>query len=132
MWHQRLGHIGKKGLQSLQGKGMVESGSNSNSNFDFCEHCVYGKQHRVKFPCGATRENEILELIHIDVFGPLPVPSLGESMYYVSFIYDFSRNTSLYFLKKKSDVFIKFKEFRGLVENQTRKNIKVSRTEKWR
>ena len=24
MWHQRLGHIGEKGLQSLQGKSMVE------------------------------------------------------------------------------------------------------------
>ena len=23
-WHQRLGHIGEKGLQSLQGRGMVE------------------------------------------------------------------------------------------------------------
>ena len=24
LWHQRLGHIGEKGLQSLQGKSMVE------------------------------------------------------------------------------------------------------------
>ena len=38
-WHQRLGHIGEKGLQSLQGKGMVEDMSNCNLDFDFCEHC---------------------------------------------------------------------------------------------
>ena len=74
LWHQILGHIGKKGLQSLQGKGMVEGMSNCNSDFDFCEHCLYGKQNRVKFPSGATRENEILELIHTDVFGPAHVP----------------------------------------------------------
>jgi len=43
LWHQRLGHIGEKGLQSLQGKSMVKGMSKCNSNFDFCEHCLYGK-----------------------------------------------------------------------------------------
>jgi transposase InsO family protein len=56
------------------------------------------------------------------------VPSLGKSVYYVSFIDDFSRNTWIYFLRKKSEVFDKFKEFKALVENQTEKKIKVLRT----
>ena len=43
LWHQKLGHIGEKGLQSLQGKGMVECLSNCNLDFDLCEHCSYGK-----------------------------------------------------------------------------------------
>ena len=81
MWHQRLGHIGEKGLQSLQGKGMVEGMSNYNSNFNLCKHCLYGKHNRVKFPSGATRAKEILELIHSDLFGPVLVPSLGGSLY---------------------------------------------------
>ena len=34
LWHQRLGHIGEKGLQSLQGKGMVEGMSKCNSDFN--------------------------------------------------------------------------------------------------
>ena len=101
-WHQRLRHFGEKGLQSLQGKGMVEGMSNCSSNFNFCEHCLYGKQNWVKFPSGATRENEILELIHSDVFDPVRVPSLGGSLYYVIFIDDFYRNTWLYSLKNKS------------------------------
>jgi hypothetical protein len=63
------------------------------------------------------------------VFGPVLVPSLGKSMYYVSFIDDFSRNTWIYFLRKKSEVFDKFKEFKALVENQTEKKIKVLRTD---
>ena len=78
---------------------------------------------------GATREKEILELIHNDVFGPIPVPSLRGSLYYVSFIDDFSRNTRLYFLKKKLEVFRRFKEYKALVENQTGKKIKVLRTD---
>ena len=49
-------------------------------------------------------------------------------MYYVLFIDDFSRNTWIYFLKKKSEFFDRFKEFKALVENQTEKKIKVLRT----
>jgi len=55
------------------------------------------------------------------------VPSFGKSVYYVSFIDDLSRNTWIYFLKKKSKVFDRFKEFKALVENQTEKKIKVLR-----
>ena len=53
-------------------------------------------------------------------------------MYYVSFINDFSRNTWIYFLKKKYDVFHRFKEFNSLVEKQTEKIIKVLRTDNGR
>jgi hypothetical protein len=67
-------------------------------------------------------------LIHNDVFGPIPISSLGKYVYYVSFIDDFSRNTWIYFLRKKYEVFDKFKEFKALVENQTEKKIKVLRT----
>ena len=81
-----------------------------NSYFDFSEHCLYGKQNRVKFHSGGTRAKEILELIQSDVFGPIPDPSLGGSLYYVRFINYFSRNAWLYFLKKKSKVFNKLKE----------------------
>ena len=105
LWYQRLGHIGEKGLQILHGNGMVEFMSNSSLDFDFCEHCVYGKQNWVSFPSGAKRANKILELVHSDVFGPVSVPSLGKSMYYVSFIDDFSRNKWIYFLRNKSKVF---------------------------
>jgi hypothetical protein len=63
------------------------------------------------------------------VFGSVPVPSLGKSLYCVSFIDYFSRNTWIYFLRKKSEVFDKFKEFKALVENQKDKKIKVFRTE---
>jgi hypothetical protein len=40
------------------------------------------------------------------------VPSLGKSVYYVSFI-----DKSVYFLRNKYEVFDKFKEFKALVYN---------------
>lgn len=53
------------------------------------------------------------------------MPSLGESMYYVSFLDDSSRNKWVYFLLKKPKVFSKFKEFKVLVLNQIRKKINM-------
>jgi hypothetical protein len=128
LWHQRLGHIGEKGLRLLHGKGMLEGMSNYSLDFDFCEHCIYEKQNQVRFTSGASRVEGILQLVHSNVFGPVSVPSLGKYVYYVSFIDDFSRNTWIYFLRKKSEVFDKFKEFKALVQNQTEKRIKVPRT----
>ena len=90
---------------------MVEGMSNCSLDFDFCEHYLYGKQNRVRYPSGATRAEGILQLVHSDVFGPVSVPSLGKYVYYVSFIDDFSRKTWIYFLRKKSEVFGRFKEF---------------------
>jgi hypothetical protein len=121
LWHQRWGHIGEKGLRILYGKGMVESMSNFSLDFDFCEHCLNGKHNRVRFPFGGMRAKGILQLVHSDVFGPVSVPSFGKSMYYVSFIDDFSRKTWIYFLRKKSEVFDRFKYFKALGENQTEK-----------
>jgi hypothetical protein len=129
MWHQRLGHIGENGLRLLHGEGMVEGMYKYSLDFDFCEHCVYGKQNRVRFPSGAMREEGILQLVHNDVFGPMPIPSLGKYVYYVSFINDLSRNTWIYFLRNKSEVFDMFKEFNSPVENQTEKIIKMLRTD---
>jgi hypothetical protein len=83
----------------------------------------------MRFPSRATREKGILELVHSYVFGLVSVPSLGGSLYYVSFIHDFSRKTWIYLLRKKSNVFKKFKEFKSLVENKANKNIKVIRTD---
>ena len=99
----------------MQRKGMFEGFLECGLEVNFCEHYIYGKQSRVRFPSGVTRENEILELLHSDVFGPVTVPSLGGSMYYVSFIDDISEKTWIYFLRNKSKVFNKFKDFKSLV-----------------
>jgi hypothetical protein len=102
LWHERIGHIREKGLQAMQNKGMVEHFPECNLEVNFCEHCINRKKNRVRFPSGTKRENGILELVHSDVFGSFTVPSLGGSLYYVSFIDDFSRKTWIYFLRNKS------------------------------
>ena len=59
----------------------------------------------------------------------MPSTSLSGYVYYVSFINDFSRKTWIYFLKAKSEVFNKFKEFKVHVENLSEKKIKILRSD---
>lgn len=62
------------------------------------------------------------------MFVPIHIPSLGTSLYHVLFINDFSRNTWIYSLLQKYEVFGKFKEFKAFVENWIENKIKVLRT----
>ena len=59
----------------------------------------------------------------------MSVHSLSGYNYYITFIDDYSRKTWIYFLKAKSEVFERFREFKTLVENPTRKRIKALREE---
>ena len=60
-------------------------------------------------------------MIHSDVCGPMSSSSLSGHVNYVSFIDDFSRKTWIYFMKNKDEVFIKFREFKALIENHKEK-----------
>jgi hypothetical protein len=57
----------------------------------------------------------------------MPVKSLGGSLYYVTFMDYYSRNTWLCLLKTKDEVFNKFQEFKEEIENLTSKKIKTLR-----
>lgn len=59
----------------------------------------------------------------------MPVKLLGGSLYYVTFIDDFSRKTWIYLLKTKDEVFDKFQEFKAEVENLTGKKVKILRSD---
>jgi hypothetical protein len=75
-------------------------------DLDFCEHCVYGNHKRVIFLIvGKDKKSERLDLVHIDVWGPTQVSSLGGSHYYVTFIDDATRKPCVYCIQQKSDVF---------------------------
>jgi excinuclease UvrABC helicase subunit UvrB len=43
LWHQRLGHIRKNGIQVLHDKGMIEGMENFSLDLDLCEYCLYEK-----------------------------------------------------------------------------------------
>ena len=70
--------------------------------------CIKGKQtkHTKK---GATRSNELLEIIHTDICGPLSFPCFTGEKYFITFINDLSRYGNVYLMHEKSqgiDIFL--------------------------
>jgi hypothetical protein len=126
LWHRRYAHINYQALPFL--KRMVEGIPELQSTHEgICKGCALGKNIKKPFPSNNNRSKEILDLIHSDVCGPMLVKYLGGSIYYVTFIDEYSRNTWLYLLKTKDEVFIKFQEFKEEIENLTNKKIKILR-----
>jgi transposase InsO family protein len=96
---------------------------------DICKGCAQGKNVKKPFPSSDSKAKGVLDIIHLDMCGPMSTTSLSMYVYYVSFIDDFSRKTWIYFLKAKNEVFNKFKEFKALVENLFEEKIKILRSD---
>jgi len=89
-----------------------------------------GKKHREIFPKGvAYRIKKPLEIVPIDLFGPMRTQSIGGSCYFLNFIDDYNRKSWVYFLKQRSENLAKFKQFKSLVENQSDRQMKVLRSD---
>ena len=87
-------------------------------------HPYHGKQHRQPFPHQAThRATSILELVHMDLCGPMKTTTLGGACYLMLIIDDFSRKVWVYLLVETFQAFTKFQEWVALVKNETSKKV---------
>ena len=84
-----------------------------------------GKIPKTLFSETMERANDLLEIIHTDVWDSMSVQARDEYHYFPTFRDDLSRYGYIYLMKHKSETFEKFKEFQSEVENHRNKN-KVS------
>jgi histone deacetylase 1/2 len=113
-WHSRLGHpafpIVERVLKSHELPFLSES-----NKLSVCGACQQAKSHQLPYPISTSVSTKPLELVFSDVWGPA-IDSVGKYKYYVNFIDDFSKHTWIYFMKYKSEVFQKFRDFQNQVE----------------
>jgi GAG-pre-integrase domain len=64
IWHKRLGHPSVKILNSF-----FEYPSKTYINYDVCK---LAKQTRVHFPLSTSKTQSVFELVHSDIWGPIP------------------------------------------------------------
>ncbi|KAK2404675.1 putative mitochondrial protein [Trifolium repens] len=130
LWHKRYGHLNFKSLSLLNSKNMVLGLPSVITPVETCTTCLLGKQPRDSFKNHLPmRSNEVLNVVHSDICGPIDVLSTGGNKYFLTFVDEFSRMTWLYHIKVKSEAFDVFKKFKALVEKQSGKSIKVLRTD---
>lgn len=128
LWHSRLGHLGQKGMDVLNKKGLF--GKSRVESLKFCEACVIGKTHKVSFSRAKHVTKDKLDYVHSDLWGSPNVPhSLSRSHYFISFTDDYTRKVWLYFLKFKDEAFQSFVVWKKMVETQSERKVKVLRTD---
>ncbi len=59
----------------------------------------------------------------------MSVESISRQKYFIMFINDYSRTCAVYFLRQKSEVFDKFKEFEAMVTNDVGNKIGILRSD---
>ncbi|KAG8499580.1 hypothetical protein CXB51_006211 [Gossypium anomalum] len=89
--HIRLRHISENGMAELSKRELLYGQGICKLNF--FEHCIFGKQKRVRFTKGIHNTKGKLEYIHSDLWEPSRVPSRGGTNYMLTFVDDFSRKT---------------------------------------
>ena len=95
LWHSRLGHAFVSHIRSLATSGQL--GSVESESFD-CVACQLGKQSALPFNNSDSISSTPFDLMHSDVWGPVPIPTLGGSHYFVIFVDGYYRYTWLYLL----------------------------------
>lgn len=87
------------------------------------------KQTRKRFPAQSNyRAEQVLDLIHGDLCGPILPETSGGNKYFLLLVDDYSRAMWVYFLKTKDEAFDAFKKFRAQVERDPDKRVKNFRT----
>ena len=62
-----------------------------NESSSSCDHCLFGKQHRVFFNSRSKKKLEKLGLAYSDICGPMDVETLRRNRYFITFIDDATR-----------------------------------------
>ena len=126
-WHSRLGHPSLPIVDRVISKNNLPVTWDS-SQESVCDACQRGKNHQLPYSKSFSVSSKPLQLIFSDVWGPAP-SSVGNKVYYVSFLDDFSKFTWIYLLKHKSEVFERFRDFQNLVEHLLNRKIKAMQTD---
>lgn len=107
LWHERLAHQNLARVKRFLRRNDIQYIDEDNFQ---CEHCIYGKIHRLPFP-------------------ERRVKSLGGAQYFLLLKDDYSHYRFVYFLRHKSEVPQKITAFVEFVLTQMSRKINVIRSD---
>ena len=100
VWHKRLCHVNFDNLVSISNMSRVRGFSKLKKPDNIiCKQCQLSKMKKSSFKSKTHTSKGILEIVHIDLCGPIDVQSYKGDKYIMLFIDDYSRMMTIMFLK---------------------------------
>jgi hypothetical protein len=130
LWHRRIGHIHFDNLVKVNKREAVrEMPQIMKPTNTLCKHCQQGKQTKTRFKSKEYPMTRPMEIVHTDLVGPTTTKGLKGEKYFMLLVDDYTRMTTVFFLKNKSEAFENFKIYKETVENEMDSKIKCLRSD---
>jgi len=127
LWHQRMGHIGSPALRNL-----AKATTGTTSPIEMpknCEICIQSKAIAKISYIPMPRASGYLEKVHSDICGPISPETTTKKRYFISFIDDYSRYSTISLISTRDEAFKAFKEWLIEAEKQSGKVLKRLHTD---
>ncbi|GKB04768.1 retrovirus-related pol polyprotein from transposon TNT 1-94 [Tanacetum coccineum] len=105
LWHRRLSHLNFDTINNLTRLDLVDGLPKFKYGKDhLCSACERGKSKKASHPPKLVSSNHSkLELLHMDLCGPMRVASINGKKYILVIVDDYSHYTWVYFLHSKDE-----------------------------
>ncbi|GKB98344.1 retrovirus-related pol polyprotein from transposon TNT 1-94 [Tanacetum coccineum] len=132
LWHRRLSHLNFDTINLLSKNNIVNGLPKLKFVKDhLCSSCELGKAKRKSFHTKTTPSSKRrLQLLHMDLCGPMRVESINGKKYVLVIVDDYSRYTWTHFLRSKDETPKVLIDFLRLVQRGLHAQVRTVRTNK--
>ncbi|GJW53013.1 retrovirus-related pol polyprotein from transposon TNT 1-94 [Tanacetum coccineum] len=132
LWHRRLSHLNFDYITLLSKKDIVTGLPKLKYVKDqLCSSCEMGKAKRSSFKTKAVPSSKgRLNLLHMDLCGPMRVASINGKKYILVIVDDYSRYTWTLFLRSKDETPEVLKDFLTMIQRNLQAQVITVRTDR--
>ncbi|GKB76736.1 retrovirus-related pol polyprotein from transposon TNT 1-94 [Tanacetum coccineum] len=132
LWHRRLSHLNFDTINLLSKYDIVTGLPKLKFVKDhLCSSCELGKAKRKSFKTKTTPSSKRrLQILHMDLCGPMRVESFNGKKYVLVIVDDYSRYTWTHFLRSKDETPEVLIDFLKLVQRGLHAQVRTVRTDK--
>ncbi|GJY41246.1 retrovirus-related pol polyprotein from transposon TNT 1-94 [Tanacetum coccineum] len=132
LWHRRLSHLNFDPINWLSKKDIVTGLPKLKFIKDYiCSSCELGKAKRKYFHTKTTSSSKRrLQLLHMDLSGPMQVDSINGKKYVLVIVDDYSRYIWTHFLRSKDETPDVLIDFLRLVQRGLHAQVRTVQTDK--
>ena len=124
-WHQHMGHMSHSALKTHGPKAVkgLDLDASTMTIPMTCHGCEARKSTCKPFPGSAKTTSRILEVVHLDLAGPMQVKSIQGSLYTATFVDNYSHHAVVYCIWSKDQFVAALQKFISWAETQTSEKL---------